>query len=176
MKIVIKPYWKREDGFVTTTTALILAGIAIAASAAGAITTGMAQKSAADFNAKVASNNAIASEQQAAANAQLIAQRNRRLHGSQIAALSAAGLDINSDSAQNVMYDSSVKGELDKLNELYKGKVGAANYNAQAAGDRQSGNNYMFAGGIGAGTSILGGLSSMASISARSVNNPNFIE
>lgn len=168
MKIQIKPYWKREDGFVATTTALILAGTAIAVSAGAAAYSGYTQKATADYNADVANNNAKMASLQAAADAQLIQKRNIRLQGSQLAAMSAAGIDVTSASALDVTYDSQVAGELDRLTTLYKGRVAATSYSSQSAGYRQAGNNALAAGFMQSGASVIGGLASMSQMKGES--------
>lgn len=174
MKLYVKPYWQREDGWAATTTAIVLAVGAAVSSAVGAYTAGTAQKQAQDFNAKVAQNNAAAAEQQAAAQAQLIAQKNQRLKGAQIAAMAANGLDTSSSSGQDVQYDSAVSGELNRLTTLYQGKVQSTNYNAQALGDQAAGNNALTAGYMGVGTSLLSGAAQGSSLYMRSRSNPTF--
>ncbi len=166
MKITVKSYWKREDGYVGTATAIILAAVAAVTAASSAAYAGYSQKKAADYNADVANNNAKMAQLQASADAALIQKRNQRLQGSQLAAMSAAGLDVDSSSATDVMYDSKVAGELDRLTTLYKGKVASTNYNAQAAGYRQEGKNALAAGYMNAGSSLIGGAANMASMSA----------
>lgn len=159
MKIVLKPYWLREDGFAATITGAILGGLAVvgaAVSAYGAYSSGQAQKSAANFNAQVAQNNATAARQQAAADAAQISIRNRRLAGSQVAEQGAAG--VSGGSADDVIYDSAVQGELNRLTTLYKGNVKAGADDSQSQLDRAQASYAGTAGEISAGGSILSGL------------------
>lgn len=168
---------RSEDGWVATTTAIVMTAVAVAASATsayGAYAAGQAQKKAADFNAKVAENNAVASQQQAAQQAQLIQNRNRRLRGSQEASLAAAGVDASTGSGADVMYDSGIQGELDRLTALYKGKVGANEQLSQAQLDRYSGRASAAAGMLGAGGSLLSGAGGAAHTYAEIADNPRF--
>lgn len=164
---------RSEDGWAATTTAIVSALIGSAVSAYGAYSAGQAQKSAQDFNAKVANNNALAAEQQSSADAQKIRDRNRRLVGTQVADLSAAGVDTGGSGA-DIIYDSKVQGELDALTTLYKGKVQGANYRSQSQLDSMSGSAAATAGYFNAGGTILSGVGQSATDYAIANNNPSF--
>lgn len=163
-------------------------GIAIAAtlasaavSAVGAVQQGRAQARSDDFNAAVARNNAIAAQQNALAarqQAALEAQRTRRgtvrALGAQTAAFAKSGVQITG-SAQDIMFDSAIEGEMDALLQLYRGDIGARQ-ERQTASDlrnqesqfRQSASAARTGAGIRAGASILGGASQAAGIKIRS--------
>lgn len=163
--------------FAATTLAVIAATAAVAGagvSAYGQYSQGQAAKSAAEFNAQVAKNNASSAEMSAAADAQQLLSRNKRLQGSQIAGMAAAGIDPNSGSASDVQYDSRVQGELDALTTQYKGHIQGMNDQAQASLDRFQGNAAQTAGYIGAGGSILSGAASGAMNYSTIRNNPSF--
>lgn len=91
-----------------------------------------AQEGAAKFNAAVASNNALSSRQAAAAEAERIRQRNRRLAGAQRANYAKAGIDISFGTPQDVILDSAVQGEMDAMTTIYQGQTTANNQNARA--------------------------------------------
>lgn len=176
MRIYVKPYWSREDGFAATTTALILAGVAVAGaatSAYGSMAAANAQKQSADFNSKVASNNALAAQQQASADAQNSLRRNARLRGSQIAAMSAAGVD-DTGTGSDVIYDTKVQGQLDALTTLYKGQVEGANYRSQSELDQSQGKYAETSGYLSAGGTLLSGAGAGAYDYESVANNPSF--
>lgn len=155
---------RSEDGWAATTTAIIMGVVAAAGaatSAYGSYAAGQAQKSAAKFNAEVANNNATMAVQQANADATKIRDRNRRLAGTQRAALAKSGVNL-SGSGEDVMYDSAIQGELDALTTIYKGHVEGVNYHSQASLDTFQGNSAYSAGLFSAGGSLLSGAGSMA--------------
>lgn len=166
MKTQIKPYWKREDGVVATTT---LAAIAVATAAVGtavgtysAVAASQARSAASKFNAKIQQNNATMAEQQSAAEAAKTKERGRRLIGQQRAALSAAGVDIDSGSALDIAYDSNVQNELDRLTQLYKGDVSATGSLAQSQLYKRDASNATTAGYLQAGGTLLSGIGQTA--------------
>lgn len=177
MKLLVKPYWQREDGWAATTTAIVMAVIAAAGaatSAVGSLAASQSKAAADKFNAQVSTNNAKLAEQQAAADAQKVRERGRRLYASQRAALTAAGVDPDAGSAIDIEYDSSVQNELDVLTTLYKGKVSATNSNTQAQLDMYSANATRRGGAIGAGGTLLGGIASSIGSYYSTTSNPSF--
>ncbi len=155
---------RRDCGFAA-------AGSAV--SAVGTYAAGQTKKAADKYNAQVNENNAQMANQQAMAEAQKTRDRGRRLMGAQRAALSAAGVDIDSGSATDIQYDSSVQNELDALTALYKGKVSSNNSLASAQLDRYSATQAGQAGAIGAGGTLLSGAAN-AYGTYSAVNNPRF--
>ena len=172
-----KPYWQREDGWAASTVAIVMAGVAAAGaitSAVGSYAAGQTKKSADKYNAQVNENNASMAQMQAAAEAQKVREKGRRIIGAQRAALSAAGVDINAGSALDVTYDSNVQNELDALTTLYKGRVSSSNSVAQAQLDRYSGKQAGQAGAIAAGGSLLSGAANSYGTYNSLKNNPSF--
>lgn len=111
------------------TTAVVLTVVAVAATLASAgVGTAAAlqqadnQEKAAKFNEAVAKNNTLAAQQQAKYEADRLRRRNAHLLGSQRAAFSKAGVDL-SGSANDIINDTSIQGEMDALAALYTGKV-----------------------------------------------------
>lgn len=158
-------------------TATVLAVAAIASSLAGAgvsaygaIAQGQASADAAKYNAAVAANNETAATQQAQFDAQQIRDKNKRELASQRAAFGANGIDPDSGTAIDVRSDSAQQGEMQALMAIYTGKTSATAYNASGRLDRMSAANATAAGGIAAGGSLLGGVSSAATLAT----NPNF--
>jgi len=90
-------------------------------------------------NSELARNNAIAAEQSAQAarstaqyRADRLRERNHRLGGAQRARIAKSGVDIEGGTAQDVMYDSAVQGELDALSAIYTGNVTANRFATEA--------------------------------------------
>lgn len=140
------------------TIALVALASASAVSAYGSISAASASR-AEGRNAQAAANaQAGAQLDQATAEANTIRDRNRRVIASQRSVYLKSGITLD-DTASDVIYDSSIQGELDALNALYRGRVGASSSVNQGNLARQSANNratsYTFQG-IG---SILGAAS-----------------
>jgi hypothetical protein len=172
-----KPYWRREDGWAATTTAIVMAVVAAAGaatSAVGSYAAGQTRKAAEKYNAQVNENNATMARQQADAEAQKVKEKGRRIIGAQRAALSAAGVDVDSGSAADIGYDSNVQNELDALTTLYKGRVSSNNSLAQAQLDRYSGKQAGQAGAIAAGGTLLSGAANSYGTYNSIKNNPSF--
>lgn len=156
------------------TTTLLISAIAIAAVSAGvgaysAQTSADAAHDAAKFNAAVAQNNATAATQQAQFQADQIRTRNRRIIAAGRADLLKSGV-TESGSAQDLLLDSSIQGELDASAAIYTGRVTAGAQTAESQLQNSRAGWSRTAGYIGMGTSILSGASSATSIAA----NPNF--
>lgn len=137
-----------------------LAGTAV--SALGAVQAGKAQNEVAQYNAKVADNNATAERERAAYDAGLIKDERRRVIGSQRAAMAANGLEISSGSPVAVLGDTTGQAEMDVLARLYGGESAAAAYKNDATRMRIEGKAAKQAGKIGAGTTLLTGVGSTA--------------
>lgn len=151
---------------VSVIAALVGAGVG----AYSASATAEAQKKSAEFNAAVATNNAQSATQQAQYQADRIRAHNRAIMGSARADLAKSGVSITSGSAQDIMTDSSIQGELDRSAAIYTGRVTAGNQSSAAQLDRARGAFAGTAGAIGVGSSILGGVSNATTI----YSNPNF--
>lgn len=144
--------------------------------AIGSLQSGKASSAAADFNSKVAANNAQIAQQNATwtaeegeANAAKSEQKTRAGVGAIKAAQAANGVDVNSGSALDVRSSAASLGELDAITirsnaarTAYGQQTQAASDTAQSNLDKSQASNSETAGEIGAGSSLLGGLGSAA--------------
>jgi hypothetical protein len=157
--------------YVATSTALIIAAatavVGAGVSAYGMYQQGQSQKEMAKYNQKIATNNAIASKQQANYDANRIRDRNRRIRSNQATSFLKSGVTLEG-SAQDVLYDSSLEGEMDALSAVYKGKVSSRNSLAQGTifgmeGDAavNNANIGMISTGVGAVGSAMGNYGAM---------------
>jgi hypothetical protein len=159
-----------EGGFAAPAIMMILAAASTAVSVYGAVASGEAAKDAADYNAAVERNNALAATQQAEFDAQQIRDKNRRLVAAQRSAFAASGIDPNSGSPLSVYQDTAVSGELEALVAIYTGKTSANAATARATLSKMRGESAQTAGYIGGFSSLLSGASRMTEIA----NNPSF--
>lgn len=174
-----KVYWQREDGWAASTTAIIAAVVAAAGAATSAVGTyasGQVRKQSEKYNAQVAQNNARLAQEQAAADAQRIREKGRRIMGAQRAALASAGVDPDAGSAVDIGYDSSVQNELDALTALYKGNVAASGSIAQSQLDTYAAKAAGIGGALGAGGTLLSGAAGTISTYNELKTNPKFEE
>ncbi|TQV80770.1 hypothetical protein [Denitrobaculum tricleocarpae] len=130
--------------------------ISAAVGALGAIQEARASSAASEFNAKIADNNAIIAEQNAAADE----TRQRRAAGRQAAAsraaIGAAGVTLEG-SPMEVLEDQALEAELDALNIRYGGRLQASNYRSQAQLDRSAARSARTQGFLSAGSTLLRG-------------------
>ena len=140
-----------------------LQAIGLGVSAVGTVAGGIQSQKVADYNAKVAENNAASARQDAAYEAGLQREQVRRAVGAQRAAGAASGLDITSGTPVAVLGDTAKAGEMDVLARLYAGESAAVDYQNDAARFRAEGKAAKTAGFINAGTSLLSGFGKMAS-------------
>lgn len=164
-------------------SAASLAGGSLATGAAGGILgafgsifTGDATKDSDDYKAQVAANNAIIAQRNADAATSaggVAAQQNdlktKNLVGQQTVAQASNGLDVGSGTNVNVRQTAVDLGHLDTLtilNNAAKNSAGfkaqGMNFTAESQLDTAAGENAQTAGYIGAGTSLLGGASSVS--------------
>ena len=156
-----------------------LGALGVAAIAASTVSTGLgvysavqsgaAQKDAAEFNAAVARNDAIAAQQQAASESRQFSRRNRLRAATRRARFAASGIEL-SGSAEDVMFDSAVQDELDRQNALYRGELRAGRSKAEAGLQEAMGRNAVTSSYLNASGTFLGGVGQVASIAS----NPNF--
>lgn len=154
--------------------ALLAIGLALTAASTAMSVNGSIQASAAAKavgNANVAADltNAQISEAQANAQATQIRANNARLAARQRVGFLSSGITLDG-SAQDVMYDSSIQGELDALNTEYKGKIGAYSDLRQSNIDALDGSTRSTMYQDQAYSSVLSGAGSALSLYA----NPNF--
>jgi hypothetical protein len=153
---------------------LAAAAASSAVAAVGSIQSANAQSNAAKYNASVANNNATIAEQ----NAQLAAKsgeaqaeqqqmKTRALVGGIKANQAAGGVDVDSGSATDVRSSASELGELDAINirasaarQAYGYQTQAEGFKSQSTLDVYEGQQDVISGEIGAGSTLLGGVSS----------------
>ena len=170
MKIRVKPYYLREDGYVLEALALVAAVAGAAVSAVGAASSAQAQSNAQKYNAAVESNNAGAAAQQAKYDAQQISDRTRRNVAQQRAAMAASGFDPNTGSFKSITDDTKQQGERDRLSRIYQGRLAINRSQSQSQLDSMAASADQTAGYFAVGSSLLSGAGQATSIAT----NPNF--
>lgn len=125
-------------------------------SAVGAISQGVQASNAADYNAAVARNNALAARQQASANAEAQGRESRRRLGAMRAAYGASGVTMEG-SPLDVIEQSAMEAELDRQNILYSGELKASGYEGTSELEEAKGSSAMTGSLFSAGSSLLTG-------------------
>lgn len=141
---------------MTVGLALTAAGSAIDAFAS--VDEGNSKNEAAKLNAGMAIQNAIFSRQQAAEEERKFRVVARKHMGSMRAGLAASGLSSTEGSALDVLSESAATAELDALSIKHAGEMKAAGYMLDAARQQQLGQTASENGYMGAGVSLLGGM------------------
>ena len=154
----------------------MLAGASGALGAASAIISSQQQAGQEEAKAQASSNEAVMAQQQAETARQVAAaqegtqlQKNAQIEGSQVAALAQSGIGVTSPSAQDVMRQTAINDQLDRLNIRYQGQLQAHDYNVQAQEAktaqslyRSNASNIRMSGYMSAGQALLGSGSSYA--------------
>mgnify|MGYP006935472949 CR=1 FL=1 len=144
--------------------------------AVGSVMGGFAAKASGDYQAQVARNNAILARQAAEVEdqrggleAQAQDQKTKALLAAQQVGFASSGIDITSGSALDAQEGSAKLGRLDTLNTKYNSdkKVNnlqnqALTFDSEAEVAESKGAYGLLSGFLGAGTSILGGVSSFS--------------
>lgn len=141
--------------YATATYALIAAAVA----AAGTVYSGVQQKKAADTNAAISEQNAIAAQQKAAYDEQMHREGVKKLLSAQRALYGKSGVEM-AGSPLLVMEDTAAQGELDALAIRYGGDVNAARNRSAANLSRMQGSTAMTASYFQAGSTLLSGAAS----------------
>lgn len=155
---------------IAGTIAAISAAVAAAGSIAGGVMSvisskqqGEAAKQAAEYNAAVAKNDAIAAQNAAAYEARQIRRKNLLRLGAQRADIAKSGVSLDAGSSfDDVMFDSAVQGELEAQAALYTGTLRSRAQGAQAAMSLYEGRQARRAAGIGMASGIIGGIGGLA--------------
>lgn len=129
-----------------------------AMTAVSAISQAQQQKAASKYNEKVAENQAIASRQQAASNAEMQRRSAAKKVGSMQAAYAASGVSVEG-SALDVLEESARNAELDRQNILYGGELRAMGSESTAALEKSRASNAMTSGYLSAAGSLFKGAS-----------------
>jgi hypothetical protein len=138
---------------------LIFSAVSTVVGIASSIGQAQQAKSAANYNAKVAENQAISARQEAAANADMQRRRSAKTLGSMQANYAASGVTLEG-SPLEILEQSARESELDRQTILWSGESRAAGYEATADLERTRGKNAMASGMLSAaGTAIKGGAS-----------------
>lgn len=143
--------------------ALALTAVGTGVAAYGQVKAGKAADQAAKATQEADNANALAAQQQAAYEAQQVRRKNLLRFGEQRAAAAKSGVLIN-DSAADVIYDTSIQGELEAQAALYSGAASSNYYRSRGAIARLEGSNAKSASRIQAGSTIIGGLGKAASL------------
>jgi len=154
---IVSPFAFAEPvtAFVAANSAMIsLAGTAF--SVFGALSQGQQASKAGEYNAAIARNNAIASQQQAAANAAAQQRKARLQMGSMRAAYGASGVSIEG-SPLDVLEASAATAELDRQNILYGGALRTQGYESTAGLEMMRGSSSETGSYLSAGSSLLSG-------------------
>jgi len=140
----------------------------LALTAIGGAVQGFSAMASANYNAKVAENNALMMQQQADQarfrgniDAQTQDMKTKAILGQQLAQQGASGFDINSKSAIDLRASTAQLGRLDSLTkknnaerEAYGFEVKKTDYLATAAGQQAAGFNNMFGSLIGTASGV----------------------
>lgn len=140
----------------------ILMGLSAAMSAVGAIAGGNAAGAAADYNAKVAKDNAHTAEVQGFMQSEAAREAGARSEGEAAATIGASGVQSGSGTALETLRESAINTQLDVLAARYTAGSQARAYNAQAAGDKAAASSARIGGYLGAGAALLKGASGIA--------------
>jgi hypothetical protein len=122
---------------------------------------GQAQADAANYNAAVARNNAIAAQQAAAADARQQELLNNQRLGTMEAQIAKSGV-VFEGTPLMLLQDETAQGSLQKQKILHRGQVEANQFQSQATMDEFSGRQAKAAGSSRAGSTLLTGVISGA--------------
>lgn len=137
---------------VTAVAAVAAAGV----SAVGSIRQGQAAEAAGDYNAKVATNNAISAEQAGAEQANRMEAVHRRQIASAAAAAGASGGDLTG-STIDVMADLAGQAKLDEETARWQARTRSAGFANDAVLSRFQGRQALQSGYVQAGSTLLSG-------------------
>lgn len=124
----------------------------------GALNQGRAASDAANYNAAVASRNAVVAQQQAAADAERQRRENVLRQGQIRAGYGASGVTLEG-SPLDVLENSAAMGELDRQTILYKGRLRSMGSEETAALDVMQGENAITQSYLRAGSELFTGAS-----------------
>ncbi len=140
---------------------LAVAAIGTGVAAYGSIEQGNQAKEAGKRTQEAQNANAKAAQDQAALEASQIRRKNLLRLGEQRATAAKSGVLI-SDSAGDVIYDTSIQGELEAQSALYGGATASSYYRSRGNIAALEGNNAQSASRISATGTVIGGLGKAA--------------
>lgn len=162
-------YGERNDPATIATVVSYAQVAGTVISVIGALNQGQQAKDAANYNAQVANNNAIAARQQAEANAAAQQRKARLQIGSMRAGYGAAGVGLEG-SPMDVLEQSAAMAELDRQNILYGGTLKAGGYQATAGLELMRGDAAETGSYFSAGSALLTGAAKMGSFNNTGVS------
>ena len=142
----------------------VVAGTGIAAY--GQYQAGQSQKAMADYNAKLARNEAIARDQATAAETERMRSEKKRMISAQRAAAGKTGAMISEGTPLLVMAEDAGLMELDILNMKRTGAMQAQASRSEATLSKYEGKQAARAGMIGAGSTLLSGFGTAAGMAS----------
>lgn len=125
-------------------------------SAIGALQSASSQRDAANYNARVAADNAVVARQQGEADAARLRRQSVKTLGDMRAAFAANGISLEG-SPLDVLGDSASQFELDIQNATYNAELRALGYQNESTLSRSRADSAMTAGYLNATGTILGG-------------------
>lgn len=134
---------------------IAVTAVAAAASAYSSYAASEAQADAANYNKKIAENQAALATQQAEIDAQNMHERNRRLLALELTTQAGAGADTSEGSPLLVRADTARQMARDEYLTRYGGEVRSGGYEQQAGLQGLYAKNYQQAANVGAGVSLL---------------------
>ncbi len=132
-------------------------------SAYGQYQSGKAQQDMANYNAKLAENEAIATQQLAHAETERMNRDKLRLMSAQRAGYAKSGAVMTEGTPLLLMAEQAAEMELDMITNQRNRALQARALRSQATLDRYSGKVANYAGKVGAGTTVLGAVGGVAS-------------
>ena len=137
------------------TATLVIAAASGVLTAGSMVQSGQQARSAANYNATVARENAKAAELQAAERAKRIRSQGKSLLAKQRALYGASGVDLMFGSPLLVLADTAGQIELEAQDAIFAGKTQAAGLRSEAGGILAEGRAKTQAANIGAFSSLL---------------------
>ncbi|EIQ00857.1 hypothetical protein OpiT1DRAFT_05414 [Opitutaceae bacterium TAV1] len=127
---------------------------------------GKSQEALNKYNATLAGQEAATRERDARIQANVQREQNARLMARQRAMLAKSGVVGTTGTPLLVQADQAVQGEMAAMDVERTGNIEAGRYRQQAVLDRMQGKSARRAGLLGAGSSLLGGISQAAGVGA----------
>lgn len=158
-----------NDSFKWSQAATALSGAGQLASGIGGLQLGNYQAAVAAHNASIMAQNAAASLKAGEYTAESTLEKGGQIVGREQAGYGASNIDVNVGSPKQVEGStrtvSSMDAAIERFNaarEAYGQRVGAAQETAQASIDKSAGVGSLLSGISGAGSTLVGGASSLA--------------
>lgn len=148
-----------QEGYIVATIAIVTV-LAAAASAYATYEQGQTAKKTADYNAKIAAQQAESAQQVARAQANQQREQYRRQIAANRAATGAAGVSTDVGSPLLVEADNVVQAELNARMTEYGGQIRAQGFRSEIPLLKFQGQRAAQAGMLGAGTTLLSGVAS----------------